>query len=383
MGRMTSSPLPAPVWVNRPYALHHMVEDLASCPILAVDTESNSLYVYREQVCLIQFSTPDTDYLVDPLALADLSPLAPIFADPNIEKVFHAAEYDLICLKRDFGFRFTNLFDTMQAARILGREAVGLGSILEAEFGLHVDKRYQRANWGQRPLSLEMLAYARLDTHYLAALRDRLCAGLQEAGRWELAGEDFVRLCKVNGHAPNDEDAACWRVSGAQDLSSQQIAVLFALCQYREECARSANLPPFKVLNNQTLLEIAQAAPFTPEELNKCTRLSPRQFQRHTDGLLKAVQRGLKMSPPRRPSSPRPEEAVLERLELLRSWRRQKGLGWGVDSDVILPKDVLQAIADRNPGSLAELAGAMESLPWRLEHFGPEIIQLLQGGRAV
>ena len=122
------------------------MEELGREPLVAVDTESNSLHAYRERVCLIQFSIARADFLVDPLALKDLSSLAPIFEDERIEKIFHAAEYDLICLNRDFGFTFTNLFDTSVAARILGREAIGLGSMLEAEFGVRQNKRHQRAN---------------------------------------------------------------------------------------------------------------------------------------------------------------------------------------------------------------------------------------------
>ena len=76
---------------------------------------------------MLQFSTGETDYLVDALSSMDLSTLGAVFADEGIEKVFHAAEYDLICLKRDFGFEFANIFDTMHAARILGRKNVGLG----------------------------------------------------------------------------------------------------------------------------------------------------------------------------------------------------------------------------------------------------------------
>ena len=151
-----------------------MARDLLSQAQVAVDTESNSLFAYREQVCLVQFSTAEKDYLLDSLALQDLRCLEPLFSSPAIEKVFHAAEYDLICLRRDFGFTFANLFDTMVAARILGRDGVGLGAMLEAEFGLHLDKRYQRANWGERPLKPALLAYARLDSHYLVALRQRL-----------------------------------------------------------------------------------------------------------------------------------------------------------------------------------------------------------------
>lgn len=108
-----SDALPPPVWVNTTESLSRMVNDIASQSRVAVDTESNSLHAFREQVCLLQFSTTRADYLVDPLILEDLDLLAPIFSDPKIEKVFHAAEYDLTCLRRDFHFDFTNLFDTM------------------------------------------------------------------------------------------------------------------------------------------------------------------------------------------------------------------------------------------------------------------------------
>ena len=152
-----------------------------------MNTESNSLHAYRERVCLIQFSTPATDYLLDPLALPDLSPLTPIFANPKIEKVFHAIEYDIICLKRDFGFEVANIFDTMQATRILGEKQVGLDAILAAKLGIVINKKYQKADWADRPLSPEMLNYARLDTHYLLPLRDILHAELAATGRWDLA----------------------------------------------------------------------------------------------------------------------------------------------------------------------------------------------------
>ena len=141
-----------PIMIAQPESLWRLANKLSAESLLAVDTESNSLYAYREQVCLIQFSTNEQDYLIDPLVLDDLSPLAQLFANPGIEKIFHAAEYDLICLKRDFGFTVNNIFDTMMAARVLGRNAVGLATILEVEFNVHVDKRCQRADWGQRPL---------------------------------------------------------------------------------------------------------------------------------------------------------------------------------------------------------------------------------------
>lgn len=161
-----SESLPPPIWVNTKQLLQKLTDDLVTQSRVAVDTESNSLHAFREQVCLVQFSTTNADYLVDPLALKDLSQLAPIFADPKIEKIFHAAEYDLICLRRDFHFSFANLFDTMQAARVLGYPAVGLDRLLGDKFGIRMDKRHQR-QIGLRPLTKEQIHYARLDTHYL------------------------------------------------------------------------------------------------------------------------------------------------------------------------------------------------------------------------
>ncbi|HLE51026.1 MAG TPA: ribonuclease D, partial [Anaerolineales bacterium] len=251
---MTARQPQTPLLITRPAALRQLVDRIAGEPILAVDTESNSLFAYQEQVCLIQFSTSEEDFLVDPLALDDLSPLGALFADQKIEKVFHAAEYDLITLKRDFGFSFANLFDTMLAARILGWEEVGLGSILKAEFNVQLDKRHQRANWGQRPLPAEMLDYARQDTHYLIPLRYRLKSELKAKNRWPLALEDFNRLRYVNGRDPEETPEACWRVSGVNELSPQQTAVLQELCRYREHVAKSINRPLFKVISDRTLL---------------------------------------------------------------------------------------------------------------------------------
>jgi ribonuclease D len=375
---MSASLMKKPVWIDRPHTLDAMVKDLVRYPLLAVDTESNSLYVYREQVCLIQFSTGETDYLVDPLALTDLSPLSPIFADPAIEKIFHAAEYDLICLKRDFGFKFVNIFDTMVASRVLGKQAVGLGAILKESFGIELDKRHQRANWGRRPLPPPLLAYARLDTHYLIELRNQLKDELERSGRWELAHEDFCRTCKVS--IPNMENglASCFRVTGSQDLTATQLGILQALCEYRDERAREANLPPFKILNNSVLLQIAVNRPHTPEDLQQIDGLSPRMVRLHSFGLLEAVERGLEMPPLQRAQfHTRPNESFLYRLENLRTWRKDMGESLGVPSDVILPREVLETIAQANPRQMDELAELMGDLPHRFEKFGPKIMRVL------
>src|SRR5512147_2105439 len=102
------SKLPLPTIVSNSPALYELTRRIQDEPLIAVDTESNSLFAYRERVCLVQLSTLTQDWLIDPLAIQDMSPPGPLFADPHIEKVFHAAEYDLMCLKRDYDFVFRN-----------------------------------------------------------------------------------------------------------------------------------------------------------------------------------------------------------------------------------------------------------------------------------
>jgi len=375
---MRAPVLPKPTFVDTPNELDRMIPDLMKEPVVSVDTESNSLYAYQERVCLIQFSTPNKDYLMDPLALADLSALGPLFASPKIEKIFHAAEYDLIMLDRDFGFELNNLFDTMVAARILGWKAVGLGSILKDQFNIQVQKKFQRANWGRRPLPNEMLSYAQLDTHYLITLRARIKAELEDAGRWPLAKEDFERGCRVHPSHHERNGANCWRVNGARDLEPRQLAVLQEICVYRDQIAHSTDRPLFKVINNSTLYNIAEACPTSTRALEAVNGLSHKQVRWLGRGLLAAVQRGLKAEQtPKLPRKPRPSDAYLLRVDKLRQWRKNTARAMGVESDVVLPKDLLYEFAEINPKTFDQVAEIMTTVPWRLAHFGDQIFDLL------
>jgi len=183
--------------VDTPAAFASLLDVLWSQPALALDTESNSLYRYHYQVCLIQISSATADYLVDPLRLRNLQPLADILANPAVQKVFHAAENDILMLKRDFGFAFANIFDTMLAARILGWSKVGLAALLHQHFGLTLDKRAQLTDWGQRPLTSAQLRYARLDSHFLLPLRDLIVNALRERKRWREA-QEALTLCHMS-----------------------------------------------------------------------------------------------------------------------------------------------------------------------------------------
>ncbi len=369
--------LPAPIWVDTMPGLRQLAADLTSQPRIAVDTEANSLYVYREQVCLLQFSTPETDYLVDPLALNDLTLLADIFSSAQIEKVFHASEYDLIGLQRDFAFTFSNIFDTMLAARTLGIKQIGLGNLLAEKFAVEVDKRFQKADWGARPLPPDLIDYARLDTHYLLALRDTLENELHAANRWELASEDFRRACIVNnGNGARLHKERWERIDGRQDLTPREQTILNELCIAREKLAERLNRPLFKVLDDRALLNLAKNLPHSLDDL-VTAGLSPRQIDRFGRSLLEAIVRG-ENAPLVQPSEIiRLPDSVLNRLHKLKAWRKEKAEELAVESDIILPRVYMQPLAEKNPRSIEALQQVMFDSPWRVANFGTEILRAL------
>ena len=373
---MTAQTLPPPVWVDQQHAYDLMLSDLSAQACIAVDTESNSLHAYRERVCLIQFSTKTKDYVVDPLMLRDLHSLGPIFSNQNIEKIFHAAEYDVICLKRDYDFTFTSLFDTMQAARILGYGQVGLDNLLAEKFGVKIDKRHQKADWGARPLTLAQIDYARFDTHYLFQLRDLLEQELREKGRWEIAREDFALACQL-GEMKERNNGMLWkRFASRKDLSLRELTVMSELCVCRDRIAERLDRPIFKVMGDDLLLDIARTLPEKEVDLAG-VGLSSKQIKLWGPEILSATRRGVEAPLVKREQPRRPSEAVLRRLEKLKNWRKNIARKLSVESDVILPKMYLGLLSENPPKSLLELEIAMQGTPSRFQEFGAEIYRLI------
>ena len=370
--------LPPPIWVDNTNLFNQMSGDLSLQTRIAVDTESNSLHAFREQVCLIQFSTPKKDYLVDPLALNDLGLLAPIFSNPHIEKVFHAAEYDLICLRRDFGFEVTNLFDTMHAARVLGYQFVGLDNLLAEKFKFEMDKRHQKADWAARPLTRAQIDYARLDTHYLFALRDLLEDELQEKNRLDLAREDFVRASNVEIPRGKLNGTSWRRFSMRKDITSRELTILSELCISRERIAEHMNRPVFKVISDDMLLDIARSLPQKDVDLAGIG-LSPKQIRLWGGEILSALRRGVAAPLVEREQAKRPNDATLRRLEKLKSWRKKVAQELSVESDIVLPKIYLNVLAEKHPKSLDELESIMHDSPTRFDRYSAQIYRLLGG----
>ena len=381
--------LQPPIWVDTEPGFRAMLAHLRGERALAVDTESNSLYVYREQVCLIQISVPGADYLIDSLALNDLADLGPLLADPDVLKVFHGAEYDVSVLHRDFGFTVSSLFDTMWASRILGWPAHGLAALLKAHFGVHLNKKYQRANWGVRPLPAPQLDYARLDTHYLLQLQEIQSRELSAQNRWPQARHRFIKVTRARGEPKQFDPDGFWRISGVRDLDDAGRGVLCELYQFRDKLAQSENRPPFRVVSNQALLGLSEQRPRRWGDLQQVKGISQRMAGRYGRGLLAAIRRGVdqplgwheRVRPAngsqRKPNG-RPSAACQARFEALRAWRNATAEERGVEPDIVLTNNTLWAVACRNPTCRAELSDSDLLARWQVNEFGDDLLAVMR-----
>jgi ribonuclease D len=372
-----------PMLVNTRDAFDEMLSRLMVAPVVAVDTESNSLYAYTERVCLIQFSVPGEDYIVDPFAV-EVGDLGAFFADPEIEKVFHAAEYDVMVLRRDFDFSFANLFDTMMASRIVGWQHYGLGALLEEHFGVSTDKRMRRTNWGKRPLSSEQLTYAQLDTHFLIPLQDILLAELQAQNRVEEARAAFARVAESTWTGKRFSPDDFWYVKGAGDLDDVGLAVLRALFIYRDRRAQALDWPPFRVLSDYALVALSRERPRSLAELGRIRGLPRRLPIKSRQQLLNAIKQGGSDPPPRRRARNhrgRVDEEVEGRYEALREWRNARSEVRGVEPGVILSNHTLRQLARHNPTSLEKLTAIDILNGWEHREYGREIVAVLRRQR--
>lgn len=329
--------------------LEEVCVELAKHDQLAFDTESNGFYAYREKVCLIQISSPVEDYIVDPIAFKDISALGPLFANPKIEKLFHAAEYDVLCLKRDYGFKFSNLYDTMIAARAMGVKELGLAAAIERHFGIVVSKKLQRADWGKRPLTQEMIRYAQGDTHFLIRLADIQRKQLIEMKRYDDAREAFRELEELEPNVKTFDPEGFWKLLGRQDIGPKPAAALREIWLYREQQSESRDRAPFRVMPEDLMVKIAEAMPESREALAAVKGMSPYILERFGSGLLACIERGRAAETPIRPAQPerrRMPDAEWKLFEALRAWRKERAEKDGVEPVVILSSESMRQIAN-------------------------------------
>jgi len=339
-------------WITSTEQLTRCLPDIGAGP-LAVDTEGDSFHHYPEKVCLIQLSFGDRDVLVDPLADLDPAPLSAVFANREIRKILHGADYDLRVLDRDFGLRIHGLFDTMIAARLVGETAFGLAALLERHLGVRVDKRFQRADWSLRPMPAEMQNYAVSDTRHLEELAGLLEKQLETLGRLAWAAEEFVRMEGVRWSQAGDDPDAFFKMKRARGASPRQWAIVRELVRFRERLARSRDRPPFRIFSDEALVAVVQRAPRRQDQLHDVPRL-PRSFfsGRSADELLEAVERGLavpegELPQPKRVPRQRFSSEFEARVKKLAGKRNEVAAKVRLEPSLIAPKSVLVELQRR------------------------------------
>lgn len=337
-------------WIDTQEPLAAAMETLSRQPIVAVDTEADSLHSYFDKVCLIQITAADEDFVVDPLAKIDLERFGAILGDPAIRKVFHGGDYDLRIMNRDFGWLVRNLVDTSVCAQLLGYEAFGLAALLERHFGVKLNKAHQRADWAMRPLPADMLDYAAMDTRYLAGLAERLEGELRALGRWEWALEEFERMENIR-FRESEEDPEPWRkMKNISGLDRRSLAVLHQLYFWRDALARKADRPTFRVIGNESIIEIAKEKPGTVRELAALKSVSRYHSDRYGGEIVRLVRAALDVPeeslPEKGERKPWIRDKALEaRIEKLKKVRDRFARELKIEPSVLAPRHVLAAIA--------------------------------------
>ena len=375
--------VPAWTWVDTPVVLDKLVRHLAGCSAVALDTEGDSLHHYPARLSLVQLGVESGEaWLVDTLALGDLSPLASIFGDPAIVTVVHAGDNDLAHLKRRHGLPFAGLFDTSIGARFLGGRALGLDVLIAEYLGLELPPSRQKDDWSERPLSAEQERYAAADVQHLIALKERLVEALERAGRLAWVEEECAALAADPAPEPPPDPDVYAGLKGARELSARSLAALRELYEARERLALETRRPPFKVLSNESLVAVASLLPGDEAGLAAAPGFTARAIHRWGGVVLAAVARALALPESELPVLARPprfqtDGATRRRIETLRAWRATAATRFGLDPGVLLPNRLIgdiARVAPRSPDDLARLEGVRR---WRVEILGAEILQEL------
>jgi ribonuclease D len=371
-----------PVWVADRAGLEAAQGALREARALAVDTEADSFYHYFHKCCLVQVSDGHAVYLVDSIAVTDREALGALFADPGVTKVLHAAEQDVLYLRRDFGVEVRPLFDTMIAAQLLGKKSIGLAGLLQEYFTVTLDKGCQRDDWSRRPLSTRQMAYAAEDVRHLIRLAHALEADLTAAGRLDWAREEFEHIARRSWPARDFDPEEFWGIKGARDLEPRAAAALRELYVMRDGRARAADVPPFRIVSDETLSTLARKLPRQVSDLDGVKGFTPLVRRRIGPLVLEAVTRALDLSEERLPKPPRSPgrrrtAAFRTRVEKLRAWRRERAAALGLDPGVLFPQSTLDALADRGAAALAEPAEIPGLRRWRRDILVPDAGRLL------
>ena len=362
--------------------LTQFVSQIENETAIGVDVEADSMYHFKEKVCLIQMATANINVVIDPLVIKDLSALKPIFKRSDILKIFHGADYDVRSLYRDFKFKINNMFDTELASRFLGFPETGLDAVLKKKFAVTLNKKFQRKDWSRRPLPREMIAYAAEDARYLLPLAQDLTTELKDRGRFSWVHEECEILSKVRPNT-NGADPLFVNFKGAGKLDPRSLAILEALLQCRREIARKKDRPLFRIIGARPLLDLAETKPTDMKQLEKSGALSPKQIDMYGRQLNEVINSAIKIPQedlpvyPRR-KAPRVPASAAERVKSLRLWRDRQAQKLAMEPSLILTKSLISTLAVQKPAKMSDLSRIQEIKKWQIREFGRDILAAIK-----
>ncbi len=393
-----TEPAPVPVQqIDTAEGIAALAASLSKAERLAVDIESNGLHAFRARLCTVQIAAEvrpgvvESVSVVDPIGLPDsaLAPLALVLGPQGPVKLIHDLSFDARMLWQH-GVAVGNVYDTSVAARMLGLKSTGLMSLAELRLGLRLSKKMQQNDWGHRPLKRDELAYLASDVSCLPALARSLEADVAAAGLVEeVAEETRYRLASAL-QSEEDHRPAYVRIKGSEKLPAPVQAILREVAEVREREAERLDVPPFKVLGNEQLLELANRPPASVPALTQIRGLQHRRAVAISGQLFEGVQRGLaaKDIPAAEraefftPPPPPPREQVTARRARearLTAWRREEAHRRKVDEQAILPGHCLQDIATRAPADREALASIAGVGNHRVQRYAEPLLKAVRG----
>jgi ribonuclease D len=361
--------------------LAQVCRKLEPCEIIGVDLEADSMHCFLEKICLIQIAGPNQAWLVDPFLINDFSPFSQILENPEIIKVFHGSDFDVRSLDREFSVEIENLFDTEIACRFLNIKARGLGALLKSYFDIDVDKKYQKVDWSRRPLKDEMIAYSVGDVATLVELHDLLKHRLEKIGRLAWAEEEFDLQARVK-YESNHLRPLFKKFKGAGKLDNRSLAVLEHLLEVRLCQAEKKDLPPFKIMSNQSIMTMVQRRPASVEAILKYRALSPKQAGMYGQLCVKAIETALALPHRELPAYPRTRmprktSQVLGRIDALKKMREAASRALGMEPGFLINNNMIAAVAADKPSSQEDLLQIPGMRNWQVEALGDRIMDTL------
>lgn len=364
--------------ITRTEQFDALLPALEAAKRVAIDTEADSLHHYFEKVCLIQVSVPGVDAIIDPLAELDMTPLLEVLARKTL--IIQGADYDLRMMKRDYDFNASSIFDTMLAAQLLGYERFSYAALVERHSGVVLSKHGQKADWSQRPLPEKLITYAAADTHYLLKVADRLEEELIEAGRLTWLEECCERLLEYVSEGMRQPDPnRQWRIKGWHSLKpGRGWAFLRELWRWRDGEAKRIDFPPFKVMRNETLVEIAKWAQngFRTAEVPRLPRNIQGRRKREMDQAL-SVARNMPadewpkpLESPKRRLPPLDDQLLGEIKEIRDRYAKELT----IDPGFLLPTSSIAAITAHKPTDRESLLDAGSLYNWQADVMGDDIL---------